>query len=186
MNKKTFIGISIIIIALSLIWTILTPVLFPGVQAADQPSAAHPGFTAPDFTLETPDGDMISLSDYRDQPVLVFLWASWCSVCKATLPGLQSVYEDYSSQGFEILAVNMTTQDTLPTAISYFQSQGYTFPMLIDAKGAVAKDYQMHALPTSILIDTDGTVLEVIVGSGMNGSALRASLEQLLSIGEGE
>jgi peroxiredoxin len=80
----------------------------------------------------------------------------------------------------------MTTQDTLTSAISYFQSQGYTFPMLIDADGQVAKDYQMHALPTSILIDPDGIVLEVTVGAGMNGGALRAKLDQIFAVGEGE
>ena len=186
MNKKTFIGSVTVILILSLSWIVLTPILFPGVQASDQLSAAHPGFTAPDFTLETPEGAIVSLSDYQGQPVLVFLWASWCSVCKATMPGLQSVYEDFASQGFEILAVNMTTQDTLSSAISYFQSQGYTFPMLIDAVGQVAKDYQMHALPTSILIGPDGVVLEVTVGAGMNGSALRAKLDQIFEAGEGE
>lgn len=186
MPKKTFIGTSIIIVILSLIWLVLTPILLPSVQASEQPSAAHPGFIAPDFTLETPGGETVSLSDYRGQPVLVFLWASWCSVCKSTLPGLQTVYEDFAPQGFEILAVNMTTQDTLTSAISYFQSQGYTFPMLIDADGQVAKDYQMHALPTSILIDPDGIVLEVTVGAGMNGGALRAKLDQIFAVGEGE
>ncbi len=186
MNKKTFIGSAIVILALSLTWVVLTPILFPSVQASDEPTAAHPGFVAPAFTLETPEGEWVSLSDYQGRPVLVFLWASWCSVCKATLPGLQTVYKDFSSQGFEILAVNMTTQDTLSSAISYFQSQGYTFPILIDADGLVAKEYQMHALPTSILIGPDGVVLEVIVGAGMNGSALRAKLDQIFSAGEGE
>ena len=186
MNKRTFIGIATVILALSLTWTILTPLLFPSVQASDEPSAAHPGFAAPDFTLETPEGDLVSLSDYQGRPVLVFLWASWCSVCKATLPGLQTVYQDFAPQGFEILAVNMTTQDTLSSAISYFDSQSYTFPMLIDADGQVAKDYQMHALPTSILIGPDGVVLEVTVGAGMNGSALRAKLDQLFSEAGGE
>ena len=186
MNKKTFIGISLVIITLSLTWTVLTPILFPGVQIVDQPSAAHPGFMAPDFSLETPEGDLLTLSDYQGRPVLVFLWASWCSVCKATLPGLQTVYEDFSEQGFEILAVNMTTQDTLSSAISYFQDQGYTFPMLIDSNGTVAKDYQMHALPTSILVGPDGVVLEVTIGAGMNGSVLRSRLNQLFHPGEEE
>lgn len=179
-------GTAIILLALSLTWTILTPVIFPGVQATGQSAAAHPGFLAPDFTLETPEGATLSLSDYQGRPVLVFLWASWCSVCKATMPGLQAVYEDFSDLGFEILAVNMTTQDTPSSAISYFQSQGYTFPMLLDSDGTVARSYQMHALPTSILIDQKGMVIEVTVGSGMNGSVLRARLNQLFTDGEGE
>jgi peroxiredoxin len=186
LKKKRFIRISISIVLVSLIWIILTPILFPGVQAGAEPAAAHKGFQAPDFALETPQGQIISLSDYEEKPVLVFLWASWCSVCKATMPGLQSVYQDYSSRGFEILAVNMTFQDTLSTAESYFQSQGYTYTMLLDRDGSVARDYQMHALPTSVLIDSDGTVLDVVIGSGMSEGFLRARLDEILVSGEGE
>lgn len=186
MNKNTFIGIAVTLLILSLAWTALTPLFFPGVQAENQPAAAHKGFQAPEFTLETPEGELVSLSDYEGQPVLVFLWASWCSVCKGAMPGLQSVYSDYADQGFELLAINMTTQDTLASALSYFQAQGYTYPMLMDRKGEVARDYQMHALPTSVLVGPDGKVLEVVIGSGMSEGALRARLDELFTTGEGE
>ncbi len=186
MSKKSFIGIAITITFLSLAWLLSTPVFFPGVQADSQAAAAHEGFLAPDFTLETPEGELISLSDYRGQPVLVFLWASWCTVCKATMPGLEPVYEAYAPQGFELLAVNMTTQDTLATAINYFTTQNYSFPMLIDQDGTVARDYQMHALPTSVLVGPDGIVLDVVIGSGMNAGYLQAQLDALLAAGNGE
>lgn len=186
MDKKAFIGITSLVIALSLTWTLLTPALFPAEDVSGQAAAAHPGFKAPNFTLETLEGENKSLSDYEGQPVLIFLWASWCSVCKATMPGLEEVYEEYTNQGFELLAVNMTTQDTLSSAIAYFQTQDYTFPMLIDADGEVAESYQMHALPTSILVGPDGVVMEVTIGSGMNGNVLRARLDQVFSSQVGE
>lgn len=180
MNKKFFIGIAIGLLLLSLSWILLTPVLFTNAQAQTKITAPHPGFTAPGFTLQTLQGDTTSLADYRGQPVLVFLWASWCSVCKATMPGLQTVYEAYSPEGFEILAVNTTFQDTQPSAINYFQSQGYTYTMLLDLDGSVSREYQLHALPTSILVAPDGTVLDVIIGSGLSEGFLRARLDDLL------
>lgn len=181
MDKKTFFQIAIPIILLSLLWLILTPYLFPVSQAQAEVSAAHPGFTAPDFTLNTPQDEAQSLSDYQGRPVLVFFWASWCSVCKATMPGLQSVYEEYAPRGFEILAVNVTHQDSLSAALNYFESQGYTYTMLLDRDGAVSQDYQMRALPTSVLIGPDGVVQDVVIGSGMSEGFLRARLDQQFS-----
>lgn len=186
MSRKTFIGIATLITIASLSWLVLTPIFFPGAQADAQTAAAHKGFPAPDFTLETPEGGTISLSDYKGKPVLVLLWASWCSVCKATMPGLEDIYKNYAPLGFELLAVNMTTQDTLPAAIDYFQSQNYSYPMLIDRDGTVAREYQMHALPTSVLVGPDGIVMDVVIGSGMSAGYLQAQLDSLFADGIGE
>ncbi len=186
MRKSTFIIFAAGLILASLAWVILTPVLFPIAQSDTESAAAHPGFQAPDFSLETPAGELVALSDYAGQPILVFLWASWCPICKGTMPDLETVYQEYADQGFEILAVDMAFQDTLPTAMEYFQAQGYTYTMLIDRDGQMARDYQMHGLPTSVLVGPDGTVLDVTIGSGMSAGYLSAQLDQIFSGGEGE
>jgi peroxiredoxin len=181
MKKKPFIGIALGLTIISFAWILLTPVFFPPAQAESEITAPHPGFIAPDFTLNTPDGESYSLSDFRGQRVLVFLWASWCSVCKATMPGLQEVYTTFHPLGFEILAVNTTFQDTLPTALSYFQDQAYSFPFLLDSDGSVSREYQLRALPTAVVIGPDGIVLDVVIGSGLSTGYLRGQLNDLLS-----
>ncbi len=185
MQKRTFIAIAALITLVSLTWMALTPLYFPGVQAGSS-QAAHQGFQAPDFTLQTPEGLPVTLADYSGQPVLVFLWASWCTVCKATMPDLEPIYQEYAPQGFEILAVNMTAQDTASAAINYFQGQNYSFPMLMDPDGAVARQYQMYAVPTSVLIGPDGIVQNVVIGAGMNAGELRAWLDDVLTAEQGE
>ena len=179
MKKGQFIGLSVIIVILSLAWILLTTVLFPANASQLDTVAPHPGFIAPDFTLSTPDDETQSLSEYRGQPVLVFLWASWCSVCKRTMPGLQSVYDDYSSRGFEILAVNTTFQDTLSTAINTFQTEGYSFQLLLDRDGSAAHAYRLYALPTAVLVGSDGHVLDVVIGAGISEGYLRSSLDKI-------
>jgi len=179
LNKRTLIGIMIVVILLSLIWIILTPVLFPPAQASVL-SAPHAGFNAPDFSLSTPANESISLSDLEGQPVLVLFWASWCSVCKAIMPGLQEVYADFAEKGFEILAVNATNLDSLPAAIEYFQSQGYTYPMLIDEAGIASRSYQVRALPTAILVNPDGSIRDLVIGSGLSEGYLRSELLKIL------
>lgn len=183
MNKKRFIVIATTLSVLSLAWILLTPLLFPITQADASQVAPHRGFIAPGFTLETPQGDRHALADYEGQPVLVFFWASWCSVCKAAMPGLETVYQDFAPQGFAILAINTTNQDTLSTAVNYFTTQNYTYTLLLDRDGSVANQYLMRAVPTSVLVGGDGIVRDVIIGSGVSEGFLRARLGELLAEG---
>ena len=179
MSKKAFSILGIAVILISLVWIIMTPILFPGVQADTNTFAVHKGFQAPSFTLQTPDRQTLSLSDYEGQPVLIFFWASWCSVCKRTMPGLQSVYEEFAPEGFEILAINTSFQDSPTNAVSYFESQGFTYTMLLDQDGSLSRDYQLHAVPLSVLVGPEGEVVDVIIGSGMSEAYLRAKLTDI-------
>lgn len=184
MKRSRFIILSIAITLVSIAWMSFTPLIFPSAEDTPKISAPHPGFPAPSFNLEVFNGDSLSLSDLKGQPVLIFFWASWCSVCKRTMPGLQSVYEEFHERGFEILAINSTFQDTLPSAVSYYESQNYTFPLLIDLDGIVTQDYQVRALPTSVLLNSDGIVVNVVIGAGLSEAYLSTQIRELLSINE--
>lgn len=181
MKKKQYLGIAFTLVLLSLAWMFITPILFPGAQADSVQEAPHRGFYAPDFTLSSPQGNAHALSDYQGSPVLVFFWASWCSICRSVMPGLERVYQDFSEQGFTILAVN--TQDVTNAGTNYFKDRGYSYTLLLDNNGLVANQYRMHALPTSVLIGPDGIITDVVIGSGMSEGFLRVRLMDLLAEG---
>lgn len=140
----------------------------------------HKGFSAPDFSLQDASGEIVTLSSLRGQPILLNIWASWCTPCRAEMPAMQRIYESYQDQGFTILAVNATHQDQIPNAIGFAKELGLSFPILFDLQGNVSNLYQVQALPTSFFIDSQGIIQEVVVGGPMAEALLEIRVQQLL------
>jgi peroxiredoxin len=169
-------SIAILVLAAAWIW----------ISAADTTTtpdetitAPQNGFLAPDFELETLDGERAALSDYRGQVVLINLWASWCPPCRAEMPAMQAAYTAFQDQGFVILAVNATHQDSLQDATAFVEERGLTFPILLDREGIVAQKYRSHLLPTSFFVDREGIIRYKTIGS-MSEALLRTRVQELL------
>jgi peroxiredoxin len=150
-----------------------------GVASRDI-AAPQPGFPAPDFTLKTPDGEAYTLSELRGRAVLVNLWATWCPPCRAEMPAIQSLYEEYRAQGFVVLAVNATNQDNPLEIAPFIRQYGLTFPILLDETGEVSKAYALRSLPSSYFIGRDGRIDEVVIGGPMSPALLRTRIERIL------
>ncbi len=170
---------SILVLTFGAGWIVFTPPAQNAVTGGRMP-APQQGFLAPDFALQDAAGQTVQLSDQRGKPVLVNLWASWCPPCKAEMPAMQKVYDEYAAQGFTILAVNTTYQDDAAGARSFADSLGLTFPILYDLDGNVARQYQVRSMPTSFFVDAQGMVRRVVIGGPMSEALLRAEIEQLM------
>jgi len=140
------------------------------------PAAGHP---APDFTLKTPDGQEISLSDFRGQPVIINFWATWCSPCRVEMPHLQAAYEAHQKDDLVVLGVNLTVRDN-PKAVPDFLAEfGLTFPVVLDESGNVAEMYRVFGQPASVFVDKDGIIHQVFQGP-VNEQFINDSVAELL------
>ncbi len=137
------------------------------------------GFLAPEFSLKSLAGGTIKLSDMHGKPILVNIWASWCTPCQAEMPAIQKMFDRYGSK-IAILAVNSTTQDSLADVTAFVTNNQLTFPVLLDKDGAVTKSYQVQALPTTFFINANGIIQEVIIGGPMSETLLEIRIQQLL------
>ena len=179
LSPKIFRLASVAILALSAFWIGISASL-PGGTASPGIPAPQTGFLAPEFTLTSLQGETISLADLRGQAVLVNIWASWCGPCRSEMPAMQTIYQEYTSQGFTILAVNATNQDSQAEAANFANEYNLTFPILMDTDGRVGELYQVSALPSSFFIRPDGTIQEVVIGGPMAEALLRTRVETLL------
>jgi cytochrome c biogenesis protein CcmG/thiol:disulfide interchange protein DsbE len=172
------IGYALILI-LGFAW-ILASANRSGTSTTGKLPAPQTGFLAPDFELVTFTGESIKLSDLRGKAVLVNLWATWCPPCRAEMPAMERVYNDYKDQGFVVLAVNMTHQDTFSNIAPFIEEYKLTFPILFDETGDLARAYQLRSLPSSYFIDRDGEIREVVIGGPMAEALLRTRVEEIL------
>jgi len=111
---------------------------------------------APGFTLQSRDGQQVSLASLKGNVVMVNFWATWCVPCRQEMPHLQAIYERYNSLGFEIVAVNV--EDNPEGARKWLEETPVTFPVLFDPKNEVSKMYKVVTMPTTVLVARDGTM----------------------------
>ncbi len=126
---------------------------------------------APDFTLVDQYGKSHRLSDYKGKVVLLNFWATWCKYCVQEMPVLQKLHEKYAAQEdpqLVLLAVAAPGQGGEKDAEgikAYLETNGYTYPSLLDTDGSVFKTYGASALPTTFVIGRDGGVFGYIPGA---------------------
>ena len=118
---------------------------------------------APDFELETLDGEKKKLSDLRGERVMVNFWATWCPPCRAEIPDLQKFHEN---EDITILAVNLTeTEQDMDKVEEFVDDFGMTFPILLDTETEVADTYKIQPIPSSFMVDSTGRIQFVALGA---------------------
>lgn len=142
--------------------------------------APQNGFPAPDFSLKTATGETYTLSELKGQAVLVNMWATWCPPCRAEMPAIEAIYQEYKDQGLVVLAINHTFQDNPLDIAPFTEEYGLTFPILLDETADSARAYQVRSLPSSYFINRQGIINEVIIGGPMSEALLRTQIEEIL------
>jgi len=130
---------------------------------------------APDFTLETVDGETIRLSEMQGKVVALNFWATWCGPCRLEMPDLQDRAELFPDQ-LVVLGVNFA--ETAEEVAAFREEVGIDFPLLLDPEGDVQRLYRVLGYPTTFFIDEQGTIRAQHIGL-MSGGQLDDYLEEM-------
>ncbi len=131
--------------------------LLAAALSATVASAKPLAVPAPDCLGATLGGqDRLTLESLRGKVVYVDFWASWCPPCRHSFPVMQRLYDEFSVSGFEIVAVNLDQE--VSQARRFLATNPVAFSVTHDNSGACPQAFGVQAMPTSYLIDKDGTV----------------------------
>lgn len=170
LSKTLDIGLWVVVLGL-LVWRF-------GPQVGAALGIGADGGPAPDFAVQTLDGETLTLSDLRGKVVLVNFWATWCPPCRLEMPGFQDVWEEYRDRDVVILGLSVDRGDRA-AVVDWVRQRGITYPIAF-APGAVTRAFGgARVLPTSILVDREGRIAHRVEGFYAEPT-LRASIRRLL------
>ena len=133
------------------------------------------GNIAPVFTIDLLDGTTFSLEDHLaddGRPVLLNLWASWCTPCREEMPALDAAAASHPGVYF----IGVAVEDDPVAAQQFADEIGVSYPLAIDESERVGRLYPSPGLPTTILISGDGVIVRTVFG-GLD----EAEIDELLS-----
>ncbi len=128
--------------------------LLAACGAADGGEAAGP--PVPDRAFETFDGEVTSLPALAGDPLVVNFFASWCPPCVAEMPDFQRVHLD---RGDDVRFVGIATQDGETAARALVEQTGVTYDLAWDPEGALFRDFEVVAMPSTFFVDADGAIV---------------------------
>jgi thiol-disulfide isomerase/thioredoxin len=134
----------------------------PQAQAQFEKKPWPKGRVAPSTAYTDLSGKVWDLNQLKDKVVILNFWATWCAPCLEELPSLQTFQDFSNSNELVILTINVKE---MPSKINQFvHRNAYTFPVITDRQGDIAKKWGVKLFPTSILISTQGKPTWIIEG----------------------
>jgi peroxiredoxin len=145
---------------------------------AEKMIAVSVGHKAPDFTLNDPEGNPVSLySKVGSKLLLVDFWAAWCQPCRRENPNLVKVYNEFNKKGFDVFGVSLDrSKDDWVKAITDDKLKWTHVSDLQYWNNAAAKLYKVSTIPANFLLDETG----VIIGRNLTGETLYNKVKEVL------
>jgi len=125
------------------------------------PVLPEEGGPAPDFTATLTNGDTFTLSEHKDEVVLVNFWATWCPPCVREMPAFQQL-SDENIEGFSMIAVNCSEWQN--TVNEFLEENGYTFNVAYDVDGTIRKLYPTDGIPYTLIVNK-GIIEKIYLGA---------------------
>ncbi len=114
----------------------------------------------PNLRLKMLNGKYAKLYDFlKDGPMIIDFWATWCEPCKKQMRYLDLFHNHFKELGFKVLTVNTDTPKSMSKVKPYVRTKGFEFNVAVDPNSQIKKKLKIQQMPTTIIVDQDGTVV---------------------------
>lgn len=115
------------------------------------------GNIAPDFTLNSFDGSIVTLKEYSGKVIILDFWETWCTPCIGSMPKLQALYEHYGNKGLVVIGIKGNSKN-IDVAKQIIEKNKVTYSNVI-ADQKILQDYDILGVPRYIVIDEQGKII---------------------------
>ena len=143
------------------------------LAALAQDAVLKPGEPAPGFSLPGRDAQPVTLSALRGRLVLLHFWASWCPACQQSFPWLNALQSRYAAAGLQVLGIGVDSRRA--DADAFVGQHPAQFLLAFDGADLVPRSYDVRVMPSLLLIDAQGRLLQAFEGFT---PAVQAALER--------
>ena len=119
---------------------------------------------APKYSANTMDGKISSLEDFRGNPVLINVWATWCIPCREEMPALEALYNEFSDKGLQIIGVSVDSHGSESRIKSFIDRMGITYTIWHDPNDKFTRAFRTIGVPESFLINAQGQIVQTWKG----------------------
>ena len=129
---------------------------------------------APDFTLATTTGELVSMSELRGKVILLNFWGTWCGPCRMELPDFVKLHNKYNKDGLEIVGITIRRGESIKDVAKFQEQWGLNYLLLNDINGNEVSEVTMaygqaigqmiNGIPTTLVIDREGFIVNGFVG----------------------
>jgi cytochrome c biogenesis protein CcmG/thiol:disulfide interchange protein DsbE len=131
---------------------------FEIINSESNTNVGQPAPPLPSAVLQPPRATLASL---RGKPALINFWASWCDPCRGEAPELERLNRSLHGTA-RLVGVDYTDEED--AARSFIRQYGWTFPVLSDPDGIYGARYGFTGLPTTIVLDSRGRIVQTLRG----------------------
>ena len=111
------------------------------------------------------NGDFSELKDYvGDGPFLLDFWTTWCPNCPKQMGYLSDIAEHFENNGLKVLGVNLNEPKIVNKVKPYIQNRNFSYDIAIDPENILGDYFGVNGIPTLILVDNDGNIINRYVG----------------------
>lgn len=143
-------------------------------KTADLPKAGEAEWA---LAFEDAAGQTQTLQNYSGDVILLNFWATWCPPCRAEMPSMQKLYDDYGDR----IKMVLISSEERAVVEDYINEQEYTMPWYIQ-RSALSPGFEVNSIPTSFLISKSGDiVLKKKGAANWNSRSFREELDKLLA-----
>jgi peroxiredoxin len=149
-------------------------------QAIAPQGGAEVGQKAPEFSAPSPEGKQVSLKESLGKVTIIDFWASWCGPCRKENPNVVALYNEFHSQGLNIIGVSLDRPGQVDKWKKAIADDKLTWNHVSNLKfweEPIAATYGVKSIPATFILDANG----VIVAKDLRGDALKAKVKELLA-----